>query len=75
MPGRLDLVAERQELIGRAHRSRYRLHRRPELLRQLKQATNELLRAELAPAETPKEPLGLIEDDEEPRDPLRWWDR
>ena len=73
MPGRSDLATHRQELIGRAHRSRYRLHRRPELLQQLKQATNELLRAELAPEEP--EPLGLIEDDDEaPRDRTRWWD-
>ncbi|WP_319774450.1 hypothetical protein [Breoghania sp.] len=72
MPGRSDIYATRQELIGRAHRRRYRLHRQPELLRQLQDATTAALRAELAPKEPSKEPD--LFDDEEPRDRTRWWD-
>ena len=67
-----DAHTQRQVLIGQAHKRRFRLHRQPELLSQLKAATIDALRAELEAARQARKPeLDLIEEDQEA--PQQWW--
>jgi len=51
------LRERRDHLLRKANRARYRLHCRPDLTRELQQATNDLLKHELQARRRP-EPLG-----------------